>query len=665
MGAAMSWMEKLYETYNQCGDAPNLQSNVPLAPLSHAIQQAHIEVVLDEDGNFRRARVIEREDTVIPVTEKSATARTSAVVPHPLCDHLKYCAGDYKETSEKTNKHAEAYRDQLKRWCGSPHAHPKAIAVLKYVQNKSLRRDLVREKVLPVGGNGELLNRWEPGKEKPALFRQLTPNKGIYKPSNALIRWIVESGSDLVPEVWKDRSLQRAWNDYCNAEATGSGLCMVTGVEQVLATKHPKGVRGGKDGAKLISWKKEEESDFIYLGRFLEATQVLGVGREVTQKAHSALQWLIKRQGYRNGDQVFVAWAVGGKPVPDPFQDSRKLFLAADEAALGDTTGNEEPPRANVGDVGQAFAWRLKKAIAGYRAALGSTDGIVVMGLDSATPGRMAITFYRELTGSEFLDRIQAWHEGYAWHQDYGKDPESKRALRFIGAPSPRDIAEAAFGPSRDKKQKLRKATVERLLPCIIDGRPLPRDLMESGVRRTCNRAAFEKDRNGKEWEWERNLGITCALFRGFFRERGYDMMLEADRTSRDYLYGRLLAIGERIERVALNVADEKRDTNAARLMQRFADRPASTWRSIELALTPYKTRLRAKRPGFLHRMEERLDEVISAFTQEDFVDDRKLSGEFLLGYHCERRALRPGDADTLETNEETADNRTVEEDIS
>jgi CRISPR-associated protein Csd1 len=142
-------------------------------------------------------------------------------------------------------------------------------------------------------------------------------------------------------------------------------------------------------------------------------------------------------------------------------------------------------------------------------------------------------------------------------------------------------------------------------------------------------------------------------------------MTLETERISRDYLYGRLLAIGERIERVALNVADEKRDTNAARLMQRFADRPASTWRSIELALAPYKTRLRARRPGFLHKMEERLDEVISAFTQEDFVDDRKLSGEFLLGYHCERRSLRPGDAGTLEANGETADNRTVEGGIS
>lgn len=643
MGVVMSWMEKLYETYNQCADNDDLQMDMPLAPPFHGIQQAHIEVVLDGDGNFRRARVIERENTIISVTEKSATARTSAVVPHPLCDYVKYCAGDYKDSGAQSNEHAERYRDQLKKWCDSSHAHPKAIAVLKYVQKKSLFRDLIKERILPVDSNGVLLNRWQTENEKPALFKQLTPVKGVYKPQNAFIRWIVESKSDLVSEVWKDRSLQRAWIDYCNTEAAPTGICMVTGKEQVLATKHPKGVRGGRDGAKLISWKKEDESDFTYLGRFTQASQVLGVGREVTQKAHSALRWLIDRQGYRNGDQVFVTWAVGGKPIPDPFQDSYRLFLAADEALLGDAGGDEELPQPNIGDVGQAFAWRLKKAIAGYRAVLDPTDDIVVMGLDSATPGRTAITFHRELTGSEFLERIGAWHESCAWHQNYGKDRESKKELRFIGAPAPKDIAEAAYGRRVEGKlgEKLRKTTMERLLPCIIDNRPIPRDLVESAVRRTCNRAAFKKEKNGRELAWEKNLGIACALFRGYHRERSYQMTFEGGRKSRDYLFGCLLAVAERIEGRALYLADERRETNAAKLMQRFADRPYSTWRTIELSLTPYKTRLRSKDKDllFLREKEKLLDEIVCTLGQ-DFTIDKPLSGEFLLGYHCQRQVL-------------------------
>ena len=117
-------------------------------------------------------------------------------------------------------------------------------------------------------------------------------------------------------------------------------------------------------------------------------------------------------------------------------------------------------------------------------------------------------------------------------------------------------------------------------------------------------------------------------------------MALETDRTTRDYLYGRLLAIAERIEGQALYVGKEERGTNVAKLMQRFADHPYSTWLSIELALTPYKTRLHSKSPGFLVVMEKQLDEVHSLFQSQDFLNNQRLSGEFLLGYHCQRREL-------------------------
>ena len=132
-------------------------------------------------------------------------------------------------------------------------------------------------------------------------------------------------------------------------------------------------------------------------------------------------------------------------------------------------------------------------------------------------------------------------------------------------------------------------------------------------------------------------------------------MALEPNRNSRDYLYGRLLAIAEHIEDRALYLAGDSRDTGAAKLMQRFADRPYSTWRTLELALGPYKTRLRAKRPSFLNDMGRQLDEIIGAFQGQDFTDERRLSGEFLLGYHCQRQALwtKPGN----ETDDDESDN--------
>ena len=619
----MSWIQKLYETYEHCAARTHASSEVALTPLYHVVQQAHIEIALDGKGNFRRASVIGKDNTVIPATEKSATARTSAVVPHPLCDHVKYCAGDYKEGDESHNDYFEAYLENLREWCASTCSHPKAVAILKYVEKKTVLHDLIKEGVVPVDSKGHVLRTWKSKEDKPQLLKQLTPDKGIYKPQNALIRWRVEIPNDPVPEVWKDTTLQDAWTRRCtaNEETKAVDLCMVTGLKRALATKHPNRLRSGKDNAKLISNKKEEDSDFVYLGRFLQASQAAGVGIEVSQKAHSALQWLIKRQGFRNGDQAIVAWAVSGKEIPDPFKNSADM--------LGLEAHTPEITNQLLGDAGQTFALRLNKYVAGYRTTLGVTNDIVVMALDSATPGRMAITYYRELTGSEFLDRVRAWHEAFAWNQNYSKD------LKFVGAPSPKDIAEASYGRAKDDGlKKLHKATVERLLPCIIDGHRIPRDLMEATIQRTCNRAGLD------DWEFERNLGIACALFKGYFKERSYQMALERDRTARDYLYGRLLAVADHVERRALHLAGENRETSAARLMQRFADRPYSTWRNIELSLSPYKNRLRTKRPSFLSEMEKQLDEINGKFQAQHFLDDGRLSGEFLLGYHCQRQAL-------------------------
>lgn len=630
----MSWIQKLYETYEQCkGHEP--PGSVRLMPISHTPQQVHIEITLDDAGNFKGARIVQKEETIIPATEKSAGRTGAGALPHPLCDKVQYCANDYLVHGGKKRSFFNEYEEQLATWCSSEFSHAKARAVLAYVSKHSVVSDLVKEKILHLGNDGKLLTRWVGDNDTPDIFRLLTAKEGERDQGDAFIRWHVREDGNPCTAVWEDTALQDAWGAFDASTKELKGICMVTGANHAsLTANHPKRIRHAGDGAKLIS--ANDSSGYTFRGRFTDDTgqQACGVSYEVTQKAHNALRWLIQRQAYRNGDQAIITWSVAGKPVPDPFKDSLSLFR--DSAEITQEAADIE--QSDVGDVGQAFAIRLRKAIAGYSAKLDPNEDIVVMGLDSATPGRMAITFYRELKGSDFLDRVQSWHEQNAWLQNFGKE------IKFVCAPAPRDIAEAAYGRRLD--DNLRKATVERLLPCIIDGQPLPRDLVESVVRRTCNRVSFKKDKNGKQWEWEKYLGIACALFKGSYQERKYQMTLETERTSRDYLYGRLLSIAEQIESRALHVGGERRDTTAAKLMQRFADRPNSTWRTIELALTPYKSRLRAKRPAFLHGMETLLDEVVTKFEGDEFLSDRKLTGEFLLGYHCQRQVLNPPKSD-------------------
>jgi CRISPR-associated protein Csd1 len=614
----VSWIQKLHETYELCYGAPQFETK-PLLPVGHTEQQAHIEIVLDQDGNFQRAGLVRKETTVVPATEDSA-GRTNTPAPHPLCDKIQYCAADYKDFGGAKDPFFKEYIEKLRDW-QTHEPHPKVQAILTYVQKASVVGDLVQAGVLYCGSDVKLLTEWISDAPTPELFKMLQrdPKNGRRDQGNAFVRWRVQVPGDPASAVWEDQSIRDSWIRFETSGEKERGLCMVTGKTTALAANHPRRLRHGGDGAKLIS--SNDRSGFTFRGRVESAGQVYGVGTEVTQKAHNALRWLIGRQGYydKTSGQVFVAWSVRGADIPDPLKDTARLFEDA-----GVVTA--EPVPEYAGDAGQLFALGLGKMISGYRAKLGDAAEVVVLGLDSATPGRMAIIYYRELTSAEFLERVNEWHFRFAWPQNYARD------RRFVGSPAPREIAEAAYGLGVGNK--LRKATVERLLPCIVDGRPVPADLVRASEHRACNRAGMEN------WEWEKSLGIACALIRGSKREEDYQMSLEENRTTRDYLFGRLLAIAEDIEQRALYLAKEERDTTAAKLMPRFAERPCSTWRNIVLALVPYKTRLRANRPGLLVKREKLLDKVSEMFGPEDFTSDRKLSGEFLLGYHCQRAAL-------------------------
>ena len=631
----MSWIEKLYQTYENNQDkVADTNDSIPLLPLFHTMQNAQLHVVLDGNGELQAADVVMKDNapTIIPATESSAGRSGAKVAPHALFDTLQYVAGDYlayggNPHKKKNESGFNQYIEALEGW-GASYQNQKLQSVLTYLKKGRLIQDLVDKKVLFVGKDGILAKDWTESTDAPQIFKAIKQanKKGQFE---AFVRFSVQIPGVTPSELWRDAELRASWSRYYSSLQTNRNVCMVSGGMVSLAANHPKYIRYPGDGAKLIS--SNDTEGFTYLGRFTSDSEACGIGIEVSQKAHNALRWLIDRQGRRDGDQAVVAWAVSGAEVPDPQADTFSLLFGE---------GGTQAP-AQAGYTAPQVGVALSRKIAGYAAKLKSTDDVIVLGLDSATPGRMSISYYRELTGSEFLARIEAWHTGCCWQQHFAKD------RIFFGAPAPRDIAEAAFGVWREGKmvidEKLKKATIERLLPCIIDGAMIPRDIVTTCVRRASTKHSFPWKWGQVSWEWEKTLGIACALFKYQNKERGYTMALDKERKSRDYLYGRLLALAERLEELALYLAGEKRATNAEKLMQRFADHPYTTWRILEAdLLPPYKVRLNTRRPGFLHAMQQEIDSVCCLFATGDFVSDSRLSGEFLLGYHCQRAALKP-----------------------
>ena len=624
----MSWVQKLVETYDACIGQPQFAQN-PLAPISTVPQTTQLHIQLHSDGSFHHASLVEERDTSLFVSEDSATRSGKFPAPNPLTEQLEYCARGSERYGGKPDKH-DRYVRQLKLWSESSYSDPKVTGLLKYIESGTMLDDLLRRNVLSTSEG--VLRKVKVGKSS------------AQDPLKIWVRWSVIGTRQA--ETWSDEELTEKWRKFEASQSSERQFCMASGVNTRTTQKHPARIRFTGDRCKLIS--SNDTGGYTFRGRFDKSEEALTVGYEESQKAHNALRWLIARQGAKNGDQVVVAWSVKSADAPPILVDSWQFFRDAAD-------GNEEAPEAVYeGDAGQHFAIRLKKAIGGYTQRLDDSADIVVMGLDSATPGRLAILFYRELKKAEFFTHLERWHTSLAWSQNMGKH------RRFIGAPAPRDIAKACYERGGKIDEKLLKSTQERLLPCIIDGRPLPPDLVQSAVRRAVNRAALE------HWEFERNLGVACSLYRGAHPKERYPMSLDESRTSRDYLYGRLLALADSIEGLALNVAKVQRDTAAARLMQRFADHPYSTWRTIELQLTPYIAQLRSNRAAALHRRQSLIDDVYALFEtsggESTFVDNRPLSGEFLLGFHSQREALKPrkgssSDAE-LEASPEEGDNQ-------
>lgn len=612
----MSWIVKLYETYENCSSQVSKQISemvTPLLPISHTTQNAQIQVTVDEDGNFFHGEVVDKDNTVtiIPCTEDSSSRSGKSPVCHPLCDKLQYLAGDYsKFGGEKGDNFYRDYITQLSEWCDSIYANRKVKLILKYLKKGTLIEDLVRAKILYCDEFGKLMDKWQGDKDnKPSIFKACPGNQ-----RDAFVRFRIVIPGDMVPDLWKDRQVQDDYVQYYLHQLKEEDMCYATGKIIPTSEKHSSKIRNSADKAKLIS--SNDTSGFTFKGRFTDKSQVVAIGYDVSQKAHNALKWLIEKQGYYYDGKVILAWGTQNQTIPSIAGDSDELISGL----------NQEDEMGDLTDEG--FASRLNQAIAGYKQDLNHSSEVVIIALDAATTGRLAITFYREMKGDQFLERIESWHKKCCWKHTYKIIGKEKKHITFIGAPAPKDIVLTAYG--NKVNEKLKKAAIERLLPCIVDGAALPRDLVDSVVRRACNPTSMES------WEWEKALSIACALYRKNYKKEELNMALDESITDRSYLFGRMLAVADQIENLAYDKWGE-RTTNAMRYMNVFSQKPFKTWLIIAKNLVPYQEKLGIKGKGY----SDLLNEMGAKMDFDDYQSDKPLDGLFLLGYYCQKQDFR------------------------
>ena len=579
----MGLMQSALETYDAMAGkyVGDYGQTEVLAPISHIVTRADIEIMLDLEGRFISASAVDKDakKIIIPATEKSAGRSGKKPVPHPLCEQIKYLSGD--DAGKR-----QAFIIQLKDWVETS-KHPTLRAVLNYVQRGSLTSDLER---------ADLIHCDE---------------SGIIKNGDDLIRWRVEGSP--TPDCWKDKTLFDAFFHFYDAQhkTDEKALCMLDGKIARPAMQHPKGVVAANGNAKIIS--SNDHSGFTFRGRFTDEDQALTVSYEASQKAHAALRWLVANQGINCGGRMFICWNPQGKEIPRidiPF-----MFQEAEA-------------KKTISD----YSKELGETLRGWRTKLLPEANVVIAAFDAATTGRLALTYYNELIASDLLDRLYDWDKKCCWwNGQFG-----------VQSPALYNIAVCAFGSRRNENHiecddKVLKQHMQRLIACRVEQAAMPQDIERALVTKCENLQLYEMGMR------EKLLSTTCAVIRKYRLDKReeWTLALEPERKDRSYQYGRLLAVLEKAEEDTYE-KDEKRATNALRLLPMFVRRPAQTMRIvIEQLKKGYYSKLERRYPGRTVFYEKIIADIVAILSEYPEVErDRPLSETYLLGYYLQKKEL-------------------------
>jgi CRISPR-associated protein Csd1 len=646
----LSYVNELIDLYNKNQDKIGVieyRGDIPyvLLPPFHTTVTAQITVTIDQNGNFMRAELVAQDDkmTIIPVTEKSGS-RTAGKEPHPLCDNLRYLAGDYKDYYKDDGVCNELYMSQIEKWEKSTYSHEKVKAIYLYLKKATLIKDLVEQKIIKLNDNNQI-------DDKENM-------EGIVQ-TKAFVRFIIRStGENLHREIpdecWKDRTLQDCYIKYVRSQEREKGMCYLTGNMESISYLHSKKIRNEGDGAKLIS--ANDSQNFTYRGRFANREEAVAVGSETSQIVHNTLKWIIRKQGAFFDTMTIVTWESDQLSMPKWNMDTESIITEYEneqEENDWDSWDDDWSEEEEVSDGNPITAEKFYKALNGYGKKVDNTSNMILLAFDAATPGRLAMIENVTLDTARYLKNIEKWHNDCNWIHEKWKD--GKR-IQFWGMVGVRDIADILFGIENKGKlsivdgngKKLYAEVAKRLLPCIWYGSNIPYDYVNLAVVKASNPLTYKERKN-----WERVLTLACSMVKKNEKDRNkeeWNVALDKSAKDRSYLYGRLLAVADRIEYMTYDAKDNGRITNAKRYMSTFSQRPYETWKVIEENIQPYLAKLDVVKRKYYENL---LSEICNLFDIDKFKENKKLDGLYLLGFHSQEYDLRFKKENSEEKKEE------------
>ncbi|WP_251441474.1 type I-C CRISPR-associated protein Cas8c/Csd1 [Veillonella intestinalis] len=648
----MNLLKVLLTTYDQalsCGVVDNSDNmkEPNLLPLYHSNKKSAtgkdiFVITLNEEGRLIKGSYLEQNEYIVfPVTEESIN-RTTNAAPHPICDEVSYLVSDGTKKGIEKNKLYFEVQEDIKTFLEQHNKQNIAFqAIYRYVRGNTLLEDIANNitkgEAYTLDGSAVIYE--EAGKQTKVDLAKL------------FITFEIAYADKGIITVSQDKELHQLYIEYVTAQNEAQPeqeYCDISGKKMYCISTH----RGLVGKAKLISISNHKDT---YFGRFTDGEQIIHIGYETSQKIHNMLKFLLDSDKYKHylGENSYcVSWlSYDLLAAQAPLYEDQEVRqsdegYSSDETQVDETENDDtsaEPMKHEDVLLGYIVP-ALTRYFAGVseREVTEADDFFCVLIIEKSSNGRMSVKYFQSFAISDIKERAQQWYIDLAWpHWDV------ENQTRIMQAPSLRKLINYTYGEEGDKgiicqQKKVVRKNLERLLPCVLTGKPLPIDFYQTAVNRLKNRESYDKF-------WDAALNRCCSIIKKHKADKGYQVFDEKGalrmENSRSFLYGRLLATYEKLEMDAMssNSKSEGRITNAERLWSAMQSRPLQISVLLQRKSMPYQNSLKKRKMGLYVNYDKLLTELYTAIkaTEENTLVARAvLKEDFILGYYAQKQSF-------------------------
>lgn len=573
-----------------------------LLPLYHTNLRSNgkniINVLLDKQGNFLSANFLEEDEIIIfPVTQDSI-ARSGKYPPsHPLVDKISYLIKDNERLHEM---YVESFFNLIQGI-----SDDNVRNFLKAIKNFIFKDDFF-----------EIIETYiqeNEGKKIDISNTFLT---------FSISRYIFGRTVSVTDYV----ELHNQYIIYVESLDLPKGICNISGEEQQLTSKH----RGLLGNAKLISVSNNKEN---YQGRFSNGEDIISVGYKTSEKIHLMLKFLLENRNTNirlREQQYLVNW------FSDDLANNSEIdyvtpstFSISGALSVFDNANNAKLTTDTNELIGNSF-------IKGKQRFSDASKYYVAI-LDKASNGRISLKYFRELSISQLYRNLQKWQNNYTWEYF---EQKSKKVVCTI--PSMGQMILSSYGIENNHKLELNndkffKDQFQKIVMALIDGQKIPSNLEKAMEQNIKQRLKYEE-------KWNTVMYTALAIFHNR-NEEDLKNMLDENNTNRSYLFGRLLAVLERIEDATYATGKDgnKRVTNAQKFWTSYSNNPATYMQTLLTKTQYYEQTLLNSNYGLAQKLRKEKDKIITAI-HDNYLNSKELNQpldyHFIFGYYAENNYI-------------------------